>query len=317
MRVRHFTRRVWKEGSTFVKTFFVRTQKGLYEFFLFYGALLLVACSLFCLVFAHALYAAFIPSDTLRVTFFDVGQGDGILIESGSKTKVLIDGGPSTKVLTKITNELSFFDRQIDYVSPSHADKDHITGSIAALDTFPVENVSLLHASSATELDDEYDKRMSGKAVRRSLAADTIDLGSGAKLTVLLPYEGEKFSEKETNDSSSVLLLTHKQFSFLLTGDLPESREHMLVTSGLLPRDLTVLKLGHHGSKYSSGNELLSYAMPKYAIVSDGKDNRYGHPSKETLDRVTKAGSRIFSTIDNGDITFEIRDGQLRVSTER
>lgn len=317
MRESPFPQRVWKEGVSFAQGFFMRVRKSAQEFFLFYGALILVVVSCISLFFAHELYAVLIPGDSLRVTFFDVGQGDGILIESGAKTKVLIDGGPSAKVLMKVSKELSIFDRQIDYVSPSHADKDHIFGSIAALDTFSVANASLLHASTSTELDDEYEKRTRDKVVRRSLAADTIDLGEGARLTVLLPYEGEKFSEKETNDSSSVLLLTYKQFSFLFTGDLPETREHALALSGLLPRDLTVLKLGHHGSKYSSGSELLSFAKPKIAVVSAGKDNRYGHPSKETLDRVAKANSKVFSTIDNGDITFEIRGGQLKVKTER
>ena len=134
---------------------------------------------------------------------------------------------------------------------------------------------------------------------------------------VLYPKEGETFSEKETNDSSSVILLTYGEFSFLFTGDLPETREHELIESGLLPRNLTVLKLGHHGSKYSSGSELLSFTKPKFAIVSAGKDNKYGHPSVETLERVAKVGSIVLSTIEKGDITFQIKLDSLEVVTSK
>jgi competence protein ComEC len=282
-----------------------------------YDALLLAFFGVLFLTLTFTLSLAYIPNKTLRVTFFDVGQGDGILIESPTKTKVLIDGGASRVVVEKIAKRLSFFETSLDFVSPTHADKDHIVGSIEALHQFPVHYASLLHASSATDLDDEYGRAVFGKESLDVTAGDSIDIGGGAKLFALLPRAGEHFSEKETNESSLVFLLTYDGYSFLLTGDLPMERENALIQSGILPQHLTVLKAGHHGSKGSTGSALLSYTNPDYVIVSAGKDNRYGHPSKEMLERVAKTKAKVLSTIQNGDITFEIVDGEVKVGTAR
>ena len=293
---------------------FLKSMRGIA---LFYGPLLLSLLGLAFLLTSFSIFDTFIPNKIVTVTFYDVGQGDSIFIESGAKTKVLIDGGPSRIIVEKVGKELSFFDRTIDFIAPSHGDKDHITGALAVLDRFPVRFTAQIHASTTTELDNEYAARGLRTSEVRSLSGDVIDIGGGAKLTVLLPKLGEAFSEKETNDSSSVLLLTYGPFSFLFTGDLPETRERELIESGKLPRNLTVLKLGHHGSKYSSGSELLSYTKPKYVIVSAGSRNSYGHPSKEVLERVEKVKSRVFRTDEMGDISFVMKGNTLEVSKEK
>jgi competence protein ComEC len=291
--------------------------KSVRDITIFYGILLLSVLGLAFLLTSFSIFDTFIPNKTVTVTFYDVGQGDGIFIESGAKTKVLIDGGPSRIIVEKVDRELSFFDRTIDLVAPSHADKDHITGALAVLDRFPVRFTAEIHASTTTELDDEYTTRALRTSEVRSLAGDGIDIGGGAKLAVLLPKEGEFFFEKETNESSSVLLLTYGPFSFLFTGDLPETREKELIKSGKLPRNLTALKIGHHGSKFSSGSELLYYTKPKYVIVSAGSDNSYGHPSKEVLERVEKVKSRVLRTDEMGDISFVMKGNKLEVKKEK
>ncbi len=294
-----------------------QARKKKEDFLLFYGVFTVLLLILGALLFSFLLFQALIPSKTLKVTFYDVGQGDAIYIESGAKTKVLIDGGPSKVIVEKVGREISFLDKSIDFIAPSHGDKDHITGSIAVLERFPTKYVSAVHASTATELDDEYGAKTRNIVSIRSVAGDTIDIGGGALLTVILPKKAEVFSEKETNESSSVLLLTYGEFSFLFTGDLPETRERELIDSGKLPRDLTVLKLGHHGSKYSTGKELLSYTKPKFVIVSSGKGNNYGHPSKEVLERVEKVKSKVLRTDDMGDIRFIVKKNSLTFDTEK
>ena len=282
-----------------------------------YSASILFSLSLLYLIFAGLVYVSFSMGDTLKVTFLDVGQGDGILIESGPGTKVLIDGGPSPKVISKIARLLPIFDTKIDLVAPTHADKDHVLGSIEVLHSFSVVRSAALHASSTTSLDEEYSRGEKGTEVFSLLAGDRIDIGGGAFLTVLLPRAGERFSEKETNESSQVMLLTQGYFSFLLTGDLPLEREHLLIESGLLPRHLTVLKSGHHGSKGSTGAELLSYTHPDYVVMSVGKDNKYGHPSKDTLERVEKVGSKVLRTDTVGNVSFEVDAHGVTVTTEK
>jgi competence protein ComEC len=95
-----------------------------------------------------------------------------------------------------------------------------------------------------------------------------------------------------------------------LTGDLPTAYESSLASSGLLAKNITVYKAGHHGSKTSSGEQLLSYIKPEYAVISAGKDNKYGHPNGEALERLQKYSKEILSTIERGTITF-VSDGRI------
>lgn len=282
-----------------------------------YAAVLLLSISVASLWSGYVIFRDYVPRKELVVTFFDVGQGDGIYIESPLRTKVLIDGGPSRVVVTKLSKTLPFFERKLDVVMPTHADADHVFGGVQSVLMYGAALSSTLHASSSTELDDAYVSAVQNSKAFDMRAGNTMDLGGGAILTALLPYDGELFTEKETNESSQVLLLSYEGFSFLLTGDLPTERENYLISSGALPERVSVLKLGHHGSKGSSGNALLRSVKPWYAVVSASKGNRYGHPHKETLERVEKVGSVLLRTDEVGDITFTVKDGEMRVETEK
>lgn len=277
----------------------------------------IVTCFTIIFLFvSYIIYTTFLPTRTLRVVFLDVGQGDSIYIESPTHTKVIIDGGAHLDSDAKLSKYISFFDKQIDLIIPTHADSDHITGLVEDFMRYDVRDTTSIHASSTSNIFAAYEKDKEGHEYR-GLLGDTIDIGGGAFLTVVLPKEGETFSKDETNDSSTVMLLTYEGYTFLLTGDLPETREHALLASGLIPHDITVLKLGHHGSKYSTGEELLAYTHPHYAIISAGKDNKYGHPNKETIDRVSAIGSEVISTIESGNIEFDIENEGIRIKVEK
>ncbi|MGE5540658.1 MAG: ComEC/Rec2 family competence protein, partial [Bacillota bacterium] len=136
-----------------------------------------------------------------------------------------------------------------------------------------------------------------------------IHLGGGAYADVLFPDRDESH-QSVTNDGSVVLHLVYGSTSVMLTGDLPSPYEDYLVgldaTDGELPS--TVLKAGHHGSKYSTDSLWLSATHPTYVVISAGKGNPYGHPNDETLARIRQEGARIVSTMDNGTVHF-ISDG--------
>jgi competence protein ComEC len=119
----------------------------------------------------------------------------------------------------------------------------------------------------------------------------------------------------DTNDASVVLLVEYQGQTVLLTGDLPSTREDDIV--GLVPHDITIFKAGHHGSKTSSSNFLLSKIKPQYAIVSAGVDNRYNHPARETLERLNTYAQHTMSTIDYGTITFFLSEDTASVITEK
>lgn len=252
----------------------------------------------------------------LRVVFFDVGQGDAIFIESPTGKQVLIDGGPNSSVLDGLAREMGYFDRTLDVVVATHEDKDHIGGLPDVFDAYQVgafvrtENQG---ESLEAHTIDDLSKREGSEIIyaRRGM---TFDLGSGeagsTTLTVLFPDRDTSFLE--SNTSSIVLRLTYGNESFIFTGDSPDEIEEYLVSLDAQGLKSTVLKLGHHGSHTSSSEIFLRAVAPEYAIISAGKDNRYGHPHQEVLDRLKMLNIPYLSTAEVGDIIFESDGTDLR-----
>lgn len=274
-----------------------------------YGKVLAAGVSLVVIACASVIVFYKEPRN-LEVSFLDVGQGDAILIESPSGKRVLIDGGPSNQILEKLSDELPFFARRIDLVIVTHPDADHITGLIPVLERFDIGAI-MYSASGTTELfDDLYEHATSeGVLIRIARAGDAVDLRDGARIAILSP-QAVSASIKDTNESSVSTLVQYGEHSFLLTGDLPMKREASLISDSRMSKGLIVYKAGHHGSKTSSGEALLSYIRPEYAVISAGEDNRYGHPHKEVIARLEKYSKEIISTMERGTITF-ISDGRL------
>lgn len=284
-------------------------QESLRTFFQNYGKILLVFIFVLSIVFSVSIVFYANPG-VLKISLLDVGQGDAILIESPSGKRILIDGGGSNKVLSKLSEELSFFVRDIDVILATHGDADHITGLIPALERFDIRTV-VYAASGTTELFDDFYRHVEYEDATVTIArqGDRIIFHDGVTVYILSPNEIQSRA-KDTNDTSIATLVTYGEHSFLFTGDLPIKKEGSLLTNKVLTKNVTVYKAGHHGSNTSSGEQLLSYIRPEYAVISAGKDNRYGHPHEETLTRLKKYSKEILSTIDRGTISF-ISDGRV------
>lgn len=248
----------------------------------------------------------------LKVAFLDIGQGDAIYIESPSGNQMLIDGGAGKAVLRELSKVMPFYDRSLDVVLATHADSDHVGGLPNVLGKYKVglflETGVPGESSAYQELESRImNYELSGKVkkvlVRRGMV---VDLGQGAILEILFPDRDP--SGMETNTASIVARLVYGENEFLLTGDSPSAIEHYLISldgahQGSLQSD--VLKAGHHGSKTSTSPEFVSAVSPEYAIVSAGKDNRYGHPHQEVLDTLTNFGAKILRTDEIGRIVFK------------
>ncbi len=256
----------------------------------------------------------------LKVIFFDVGQGDAIFVETPSGKQMLIDGGPSSIILERLSKVMPIFDRTIDVVVATHGDADHVTGLIPTFRTYdidtsiesPIEGKSGIFEELRYEVEQEV-----GHGTKRHIATrgSVIDFGDGVIGHILYPKKNISL-KTDTNDASVVMLLIYGEQSYLLTGDLGLSYEGELL-SEVLPKQITVYKAGHHGSKTSSGEFLLSRIRPEYSIISAGKDNKYGHPHEEVMERLEKYSEEILSTIDKGSITF-VTDGRIvEVTTEK
>jgi len=254
-------------------------------------------------------------SGVLTVAFLNIGQGDAIFIDAPSGNQLLIDGGPDKSVLRELSKVMPFYDRSIDVVIATHADQDHVGGLPDVLrkyntDLFLEPGLSG-ESSSYEELEKIVSEEEAGGNLQKILARRgmSIDLGEGAVLQILFPDRDP--SGMDTNTASIVARLVYGENEFMLTGDSPIAIEDYLVSQGELRSD--VLKAGHHGSKTSSGTSFVSAVSPKYAVISAGKDNKYGHPNKEVLDILNNFGAKILRTDEADRIVFESDGVNLKV----
>jgi competence protein ComEC len=235
-----------------------------------------------------------LPQD--KIVFLDIGQGDSILIQSGMQ-QVLIDGGSGAQVLPKLAQEMPWYDRKIDVVISTHPDKDHMGGLLEVVRRYKVGLVLLPPVPTDTNIQtvwlNELQKQVKIGTLQYRFAwrGDELDVGSHLKLQMLSPTQAIIDTlYGQTNDGSIVARADMDGLSVLLTGDLEMPVEKQLMTENsdhLL--DVDVLKVGHHGSKYSTGSDFLAALSPGLAAISVGAKNSYGHPTTETLGRLAAA----------------------------
>ncbi len=248
--------------------------------------------------------------EPLRVVFFDVGQGDATLISQGG-VQVLIDGGRDGKVLLgKLGRFMPFWDRQIEVVITTHPDADHIGGVADALRRYRVAAYFSNGAESTSSVFQDLKQALANTEATKQAVMGTgsrIIFPQGGELVVLFPESGTARVRGETNESSIVARLSYGTSSFLFTGDLPNEE---VVLPDIV--QTSVLKVAHHGSKYSTSEDWLDRVQPEEVIISVGK-NRYGHPAQETLARLQRRlGVRTYRTDQLGDIVYVCHGNSCR-----
>lgn len=248
-------------------------------------------------------------SGLLLVAFLDAGQGDAIFIESPSGNQVLVDGGPDRSILRQLSKVMPFYDRSIDMLIVSNPDKDHFAGFLDILRSFKIGAVVEPGTVGASAEYKTFEKLIEEKPAPRFLArrGQVIDLGGGAFLEILFP--DRDVSGVDVNNGSIVAKLSYGATSFLLTGDAPQNIEEYIARLDGKRLDVDVLKVGHHGSRTSTSETLLGFASPTYAVISAGKENKYGHPHQEVLDRLKQFEAKTLGTYEVGRIVME-SDGE-------
>jgi len=258
----------------------------------------------------------------LKVIFFDVGQGDAIFIEAPNGQQILVDGGPDSTILEKLGKEIPFWDRTIDLIILTHPEKDHMQGLLDVLKRYEVENILWTGVARDTPEFQEWmrlineEKTQEGAEITIARAGQKICIGNCSRndfervrFDVLFPFDSlESQESKNSNDSSIIVRLNYRDKSFLFLGDASVATEKKLIEKGISV-DSDILKVGHHGSKTSSDDKFIAEVSPEAAVISVGKDNKYGHPHKEVLDTLGKYGIKIFRTDNDGDIKI-ISDGK-------
>lgn len=262
--------------------------------------------------------------DELQVHVLNVGQGDSILIIAPGGKTVLVDAGVpgSGKVVMDALNRYGV--RQIDLMVATHAHADHIGGADEVLKAVKVTTVLDSKVPNATKNYEDFLAaiKQTGAAYVGATPGQKFDLGGGAALSVLAPIQpffkqsDIRSGGNEPNANSVVTRLDYGDFSLLLTGDAEAETEERIMSNG---GNVTakVLKVGHHGSKYASSEKFLRQGRFEAAIISDGADNRYGHPSQEALDRFRKLNLKLYRTDLEGEITIISRGHGYEIKTER
>ncbi|MDD4358206.1 MAG: ComEC/Rec2 family competence protein [Candidatus Pacebacteria bacterium] len=237
--------------------------------------------------------------DNLKVIFFNVGQGDSIFIETKEGHQILVDGGPDKSILNNLEKFMNPFDKEIDLIILTHPDKDHLGGLISVLKTYDVDAVIHTGAQSESQLFSEFENLIKDEKVITVDVYDKILVGD-AEFEVYNPIIDVN-NIGDLNDTSIVMKLIYGDSSFLLMGDLSINFEDDLIQKFNLRSD--VLKVGHHGSKYSTGQEFLNEVSPNCAVIQVGK-NSYGHPDKSVIELFNENNVKILRTDTEGDVIF-------------
>lgn len=252
----------------------------------------------------------YIPNPGFYITFIDVGQGDGILIHGDNGTKVMVDGGSTSEKQVAKNCIVPYLKAEgigtIDYSIITHTDKDHISGILEILENNNSNRIRIknLVMPDINMKDDTYNELIEKAKLKKINVlyikkGDTLSLGK-TKIKCIYPETTTTASDK--NDYCTVLSVKNKTSKILLTGDISKEIEEKIKDD--IEENYTVLKVAHHGSNYSSSEKFLKKVNPKYSIISVGKNNSYGHPGNETMERLRKQGGVIYRTDEKGGITI-------------
>lgn len=273
--------------------------------------IVLKACRIFCVILILVVIIQL--NQKLEIHFLDVGQGDSCFIVTPHNKTILVDGGGSTSSSFDVGKETLIpylLDRgytKIDYIFISHFDQDHSLGCAKIIENLTVSNLVL---TKQLEENDIY-KHIVSIAKQKKInliyvkAGDVITV-NGVKIKILHPQE-KLIAENSINNNSIVFKLEYKSFSILFTGDIENIAEEVILSKNInLKAD--ILKVAHHGSKTSSSQRFIEAVSPKIALIGVGKNNMFGHPNREVIERLQSYGTKIYRTDECGEISIMVNN---------
>lgn len=267
------------------------------------------------------------PRGYLHVVFCDVGQGDAILLSYFS-WQMLIDAGSDDQVLNCLGENMPFWDKTLEVVLITHTDHDHIGGLSDVFANYQARYIYLADVGESegykNMLGELKSRKQTQAIIKNAFLGQKIEFSPGGEIFFLSPETSDlplanvsanHFSEtllsdamllkpsstEDPNERSVVLLLKFFDFEILLMADASEKNELALIEQGLIKK-VEGLKVGHHGSKTSSSESLLKHTQPEFAVISCGLNNKFGHPSPETLLTLTTSQVKYFRTDELGTV---------------
>ena len=263
------------------------------------------------------------PRDGLTITMLDVGQGEAIFMESDSGSTYLVDGGSSDVNQVgryRITPYLlSRGTDTIDYAIITHTDQDHVSGLMELIEgeQITIKHLVLPDTTAKNEIYLRLEDAAIDKGIKlRYIVKEDMIIDGKLRMTFLHPAIG--YQPSSNNDYSTVISIAYGDFDMLMTGDIEAKGEKELIgylisISETMQTDYDVLKVAHHGSRNSTCVELLEIIKPELSLISCGKNNRYGHPHEELLERLDDIGSEVVITYESGAITIKTDGKRIRI----
>lgn len=273
-----------------------------------YLKLLFGGMAITALVLAISVYQRPSAESSFKIEFLDVGQGDAAYIKTVSGQDILIDGGPDNSVLVELGRVMDAADREINLVIFSHPHADHLTGLVEVLQRYEVDEVWETGVAYPSATYEKFEKEISEKniPVKFVKAGDEKVFGD-AKLSILYPLSPIKNQRVDNlNNASIVARLDYQNFSALFPGDLEKDAQGKIPIQNLFA---TILKVPHHGSQNGLSEDFLKAVRPALAVISAGKDNKFGHPHPSTLDLLKKLAVKYYRTDQDGRIEI-VTSGQ-------
>jgi competence protein ComEC len=266
----------------------------------------------FSLALYSFLFGGFGNNDDPEIIFFDVGQGDAILIQEGD-FQVLVDGGPDDSIIFKLAKRMPSYDKNIEIVILTHPHEDHIRGLMNVLDEFSVERVFVNKVEYENKVYEDLLEEYKDIVIEVA-QGDRFKYGDieGEIIYPILRKKEknnlqDKDQDKNINNESVVTLLDIKGKRILLMGDAEHEVEYKLLKEAPL-ENIYILKAGHHCSRTATSDMFLRAVNPEVVICSYGEGNKFGHPHYETIEKFQKHGVQYLETAREGDIVIKFSD---------
>jgi comEC/rec2 family protein len=269
-----------------------------------YIILILLLSSFFYTFFSYVQKNFFqVSNHNLQFHFIDVGQGDSSLIITPKGKTILIDAGDEAHAKKVVSYVREQGIEKLDLVIATHPDADHIGGMDKVIKNFDIDVFAMPDVSAKTNQYKQIQRELKAKKMKttRLYQGDEVQIDDDIDFEILSPVKGKKYDD--TNEYSIVAKIVYKDTSFILMGDATMENEVDIINN-VLDIDIDVLKLGHHGSSTSSSDYFITKTSPKIAIISCGKNNKYGHPHQEVMRVLKKHGVTPYRTDEMGDIVI-------------
>lgn len=280
---------------------------------IFFGFLFVAAAVIWAGYFAKS---SGDTSNQTQVYFLDVGQGDSEYIKLKNGQDILIDGGPDTKVLNELGKVMSFNDHKIDLVVLTHPHTDHLTGLLEVIRRYEIGEIWESGADYPSSTYDAWKSEIKSKNIldKDVIVGESRNFGEDL-FKVLYPLSSEKnFKIENLNNASVVTELDENKISFLFLGDLQNDAQKNIFS---LLHQITILKVGHHGSTNGTSEDLLKIIRPSIAVIEVGAKNTYGHPAPSTLNLLKQYAIQIYRTDQNGTVEISTDGVNYSVQTNR